>query len=222
MLTKATYSPRISVLACALSAAIAACSGAEAHPAVKVDKVVVTAFPFSDQDELQSVQPAVVVGKEALVRDRAASLGDTLSTQAGVQSSAFGPGASRPIIRGLDGPRIKTAENGVGTLDVATISPDHAVSSEVLGARQIEILRGPATLLYGSGAIGGLVNIVTDRIPQAHSDGSRLLLDSRFSSAERTRDFGGQLRTSAGSLAFTGEYSNRKTSDYETDRKSVV
>ena len=183
---------------------------------LKVDKVVVTASPFTDQDELQSVQPAVVVSKEALVKDRAASLGDTLSTQAGVQSSSFGPGASRPIIRGLDGPRIKTAENGVGTLDVGTISPDHAVSSEVLGARQIEILRGPATLLYGSGAIGGLVNVVTDRIPQGHSDGSKLLLDSRFSTAERTRDIGGQLRTSAGPFAFTGEYSDRKTSDYET------
>ena len=187
-----------------------------AEAAVKVDKVVVTASPFTDQDELQSVQPAVVVGRAALVKDRATSLGDTLSTQAGVQSSSFGPGASRPIIRGLDGPRIKTAENGVGTLDVATISPDHAVSSEVLGARQIEILRGPATLLYGSGAIGGLVNVVTDRIPQAHSDGVRLLLDGRLSTAEKTRDIGGQLRASAGPFAFTGEASDRRTDDYDT------
>ena len=183
---------------------------------VKVDKVIVTASPFSDQDELNSVQPAVVVGKDALIKDRAASLGDTLSTQAGIQSSSFGPGSSRPIIRGLDGPRIKTAENGVGTLDVATISPDHAVSSEVLGARQIEILRGPATLLYGSGAIGGLVNVVTDRIPQAHSDGVRLFLDGRLSTAERTRDIGGQLRASAGPFAFTGEAADRRSDDYET------
>ena len=190
-------------------------SAAEPAP-VKVDKVLVTASPFAGQDELQAVQPGTVVGREALTRDRAASLGDTLATQAGVQSSSFGPGASRPIIRGLDGPRIKTAENGVGTMDVATISPDHAVTSEVLGARQIEILRGPATLLYGSGAIGGLVNVVTDRIPQAHSDGLRVLGDARFSTAERTRDFGGQLRTSAGPFAFTGEASDRRTDDYET------
>ncbi len=216
MFRKSTSRPRISVLAGSVTAAIALSSIAEAQTPLKVDKVIITASPFSDQDELQSVQPAVVVGKEALVKDRAASLGDTLSTQAGVQSSSFGPGASRPIIRGLDGPRIKTAENGVGTLDVATISPDHAVSSEVLGARQIEILRGPATLLYGSGAIGGLVNIVTDRIPQAHSDGMRLLLDGRFLIAEKTRDIGGQLRTSAGALAFTGEASDRRTDDYET------
>ena len=183
-----------------------------------VDKVIVTASPFADQDELQAVQPGVVIGKDALLRDRAASLGDTLTTQAGVQSSSFGPGASRPVIRGLDGPRVKTAENGVGTMDVGTLSPDHAVTAETLGARQIEILRGPATLLYGSGAIGGLVNVVTDRIPQMHSDGLRLLTDARLSSAERTRDFGAQLRDRIGPIAFTGEFSDRRTSDYETPR----
>ncbi|MBC7708924.1 MAG: TonB-dependent receptor [Rhizobacter sp.] len=188
----------------------------------QVDKVIVTASPFADQDELQAVQPGVVVGKEALLRDRAASLGDTLTMQAGVQSSSFGPGASRPIIRGLDGPRVKTAENGVGTMDVGTISPDHAVTAETLGARQIEILRGPATLLYGSGAIGGLVNVVTDRIPQSHSDGLRLLSDARVSSAERTRDLGAQLRDSVGSIAFTGEYSDRRTSDYQTARYGTL
>ena len=188
----------------------------------QVDKVIVTASPFADQDELQAVQPGVVVGKEALLRDRAASLGDTLTMQAGVQSSSFGPGASRPIIRGLDGPRVKTAENGVGTMDVGTISPDHAVTAETLGARQIEILRGPATLLYGSGAIGGLVNVVTDRIPQSHSDGLRLLSDARVSSAERTRDLGAQLRDSVGPIALTGEFSDRRTSDYETARNGTL
>ena len=207
---------RFRAFAYAVSLAIGASAVAQVQTPSKVDKVIVTASPFSNQDELQSVQPAVVVGKEALLKDRAASMGDTLSTQAGIQSSSFGPGASRPIIRGLDGPRVKTAENGVGTLDVATISPDHAVSSEVLGARQIEILRGPATLLYGSGAIGGLVNVVTDRIPQAHSDGTRFLFDGRLSTAERRRDVGGQLRSNAGPFALTAEASDRRTDDYDT------
>lgn len=200
----------------------AAAADAAGASSVKVDKVVIMASPFADQDELQAVQPGTVVGRDALNRERAASLGDTLSTQAGVQSSSFGPGASRPVIRGLDGPRIKTAENGVGTMDVGTISPDHAVTSEVLGARQVEILRGPATLLYGSGAIGGLVNVVTDRIPQAHSDGMRLLADTRFSTAERTRDFGGQWRASAGPLAFTGEFSDRHTNDFAAPAGKVA
>ena len=205
----------LSLLVTALAALSTSAAQAQTAPS-RVDKVIVTASPFAEQDELQAVQPSVVVGKEALLRDRAASLGDTLTTQAGIQSSSFGPGASRPVIRGLDGPRIKTAENGVGTMDVGSISPDHAVTAELLGARQIEVLRGPATLLYGSGAIGGLVNVVTDRIPQSHTDGLRLLTDARLSSAERTRDLGAQLRTSAGPVAFTGEFSDRRTGDYET------
>ncbi len=211
----------LSLLATALAALNATAIHAQTAP-LKVDKVIVTASPFADQDELQAVQPSMVITRDALTRDRAASLGDTLTTQAGVQSSSFGPGASRPVIRGLDGPRVKTAENGVGTMDVGTISPDHAVSAEVLGARQIEILRGPATLLYGSGAIGGLVNVVTDRIPQAHTDGLRVLTDARFSSAERTRDFGAQLRTSEGPIAFTGEFSRRTTKDFETAKNGEL
>ena len=162
--------------------------------------------------------PTVVVSRGSLARERAASLGDTLAGQAGIHSSSFGPGASRPIIRGLDGPRIKTTENGLSSADVSTISPDHAVSSETLGARQIEILRGPATLLHGSGAIGGLVNVVTDRIPQSHTSGTQLLVDTRFSTAEKTRDIGAQLRTNAGSLALTGEFSDRATGEIETAR----
>lgn len=226
MSTQPFPSPPIAAAPCVAALAALATSISQAQSATPpvtapapaapsmVQRVVLQASPFADQDELQATQPGVVVNRETLTRDRAASLGDTLSTQPGVQSSSFGPGASRPIIRGLDGPRIKTAENGVGTLDVASISPDHAVTAEVLGARQIEVLRGPATLLYGSGAIGGLVNVVTDRIPQAHSDGTRLLADLRGATAERTRDIGAQLRTSSGPLAVTGEFSDRRSDDY--------
>jgi iron complex outermembrane receptor protein len=93
------------------------------------------------------------------------SLGDTLSGELGVSASAFGAGASRPIIRGMEGPRVMILQNGMGVSDVSTVSNDHAVATEAATARQIEILRGPAALLYGSGAIGGLVNVVNDRIP---------------------------------------------------------
>jgi iron complex outermembrane recepter protein len=222
---RSSFSFNASLLSTAIAAAMAAVAAtpsARAQAAAastsvdKVDKVIVTASPYANQDELLAVQPVVVIGKDALIRDRAASLGDTLATQAGIQSSSFGPGASRPIIRGLDGPRIKTAENGVGTMDVGTISPDHAVATEVLGARQVEILRGPATLLFGAGAIGGLVNVVTDRILQSHTDGFRVLTDARVSTSEHTRDMGVQLRTSAGPIALTGEWSDRRTGDLET------
>lgn len=148
----------------------AAAAQTPAPSTAPVERVTVTANPFG-LDELEMAQPATVLSGEDLRRRRAASIGDTLSREVGVHSSMFGPAAGRPIIRGLDGARIRVQENGIGTLDLSTISPDHAVSGESLTAERIEILRGPATLLYGSGAIGGLVNVVTPRIPQRRADG---------------------------------------------------
>jgi iron complex outermembrane receptor protein len=101
------------------------------------------------------------------LRDRQAStLGETLKHEVGVHSSYYGPVASSPIIRGLEGTRVLITQNGLDAGDASRVGPDHAVATEASTARQIEILRGPATLFYGSGAIGGVVNIVDDRIPQ--------------------------------------------------------
>ena len=123
-------------------------------------QVIVTASPFRNSENDQILTPAKVLAGDEL-RDKAgSSLGETLSQELGVSASAFGAGASRPIIRGLEGSRVKMLENGMSVSDVSGLSNDHAVSAEGAVARQIEILRGPAALLYGSGAIGGLVNIV--------------------------------------------------------------
>ncbi len=94
------------------------------------------------------------------------SLGETLAHTPGVNSTYYGPGASRPIIRGLGGDRVRMLEDSVGSLDLSNISPDHNVSIEPLLVDRIEILRGPATLLYGSSAVGGVVNVIDNRIPQ--------------------------------------------------------
>jgi iron complex outermembrane receptor protein len=132
----------------------------------KLPAVIITADPFGDHTELDMEQPASVLKGDRLRHKREASLGDTLTGELGVASSSFGPGAGRPIIRGLDGPRIQILENGMDTLDVSSVSPDHAVTVETLNASQIEILRGPATLLYGGGSIGGIVNVVNNKIPR--------------------------------------------------------
>jgi iron complex outermembrane receptor protein len=94
------------------------------------------------------------------------SLGDTLAKQAGVSSSFFGPGAGRPIIRGLGGDRVRILKDGLGSGDASETSPDHAVSIDPLVAERIEVARGPATLLYGSSAIGGAVNVLSNSIPE--------------------------------------------------------
>ena len=132
----------------------------------KLPAVTITSDPFGNRTELDMVQPTTVLKGDKLRHKREPSLGDTLTGELGVASSSFGPGAGRPIIRGLDGPRIQILENGMDILDVSTTSPDHAVSVESLNASQIEILRGPATLLYGGGSIGGIVNVVNNKIPR--------------------------------------------------------
>ncbi len=99
------------------------------------------------------------------------NIGETVSHELGVSSSDFGAGVGRPVIRGLGGGRVKVLESGISTMDTSTVSNDHATTSEPVFAEQIEILRGPATLLYGSGASGGLVNVVTNRIPVRMPEG---------------------------------------------------
>ncbi|ACE84696.1 TonB-dependent receptor [Cellvibrio japonicus] len=115
---------------------------------------------------MESAQPVNVLTGDKLRDRQASTLGETLKHEVGVHSSYYGPVASSPIIRGLEGPRVLVAQNGLDAGDASRVGPDHAVATEASTARQIEILRGPATLFYGSGAIGGVVNIVDDRVPQ--------------------------------------------------------
>lgn len=111
--------------------------------------------------------PVTVLEGDELVRRREATLGETLNSEPGITSSHFGAGASRPIIRGMDGPRVKVLSDGAELHDASTISPDHAVVSEPMLATQIEVLRGPSALIYGNGAVGGVVNVLDGKVPTA-------------------------------------------------------
>jgi iron complex outermembrane receptor protein len=131
-----------------------------------IEQIDVTATPFH-ASIMESAQPVTVVAGDELRRKQASTLGETLKNEVGVHSSYFGPVASSPIIRGLNGPRVLITQNGLDVSDASRVGPDHAVATEASTAEQIEILRGPATLFYGSGAIGGVVNIVDDRVPSS-------------------------------------------------------
>lgn len=113
----------------------------------------------------QMSTPVSVLAGDELVRRRTATLGETLAGEPGMAASHFGAGASRPIIRGMDGPRVKLLSDGSEIMDASTISPDHAVALEPMLSRQIEVLRGPSALAYGGGALGGVVNVLDYRIP---------------------------------------------------------
>ncbi|CAA0089993.1 putative TonB-dependent receptor [Zhongshania aliphaticivorans] len=131
-----------------------------------IEQIDVTATPFH-ASIMESAQPVTVVAGDELRRKQAATLGETLKNEVGVHSSYFGPVSSSPIIRGLNGPRVLITQNGLDVSDASRVGPDHVVATEASTAEQIEILRGPATLFYGSGAIGGVVNIVDDRVPSS-------------------------------------------------------
>ncbi|MEJ2481639.1 MAG: TonB-dependent receptor plug domain-containing protein, partial [Gemmatimonadota bacterium] len=137
----------------------------ELEPAFHAEPIIASVGPEArTQSELY--QPTDVVAGRELRELGLNSLGETLAERPGMNSTYFGPGSSRPVIRGLQGDRVRTLQSGVGTGDVSATGPDHAVASEPLLAGQIEILRGPSTLLYGSSAIGGVVNTIDPRIPR--------------------------------------------------------
>ncbi|HXO99067.1 MAG TPA: TonB-dependent receptor [Luteibacter sp.] len=135
----------------------------------KLDAIVVNAVPLGQSAD-QIVAPVAVLAGSALDDAKGVSLGETVSSIPGVQTSALGTAVGRPVIRGLDGPRVAVLENGLSSQDVSNVSQDHAVTLEPFLADQIEVLKGPATLLYGSGAIGGVVNVVDGRIPEKAPD----------------------------------------------------
>jgi iron complex outermembrane recepter protein len=179
-----------------------------------LDKVVVTASPVARSAD-QLTTPATVITKSELEQIQGTSLGDTLGGQPGVANSAFGPGAGRPIIRGQDGPRVQMLENGMGVNDVSRLSPDHRVATETMNAQQVEIVRGPATLLYGSGAIGGLVNVVSNRIPLAVPQTLRGEAGMKFSNNMRERGLNASVAGGADNLAWALDAMDMRTRDYK-------
>ncbi|PXW88858.1 iron complex outermembrane receptor protein [Nitrosomonas sp. Nm84] len=179
---------------------------------IELPGVVITA-PITSSAESAGIKADTVVQGDRLRRNRETNLGDTLSHELGVSSTSFGPGAGRPIIRGQDGPRVRVLENGIGTGDISTISPDHAVATETLSASRIEILRGPSTLLYGSGVSGGVVNVVNERIPDRLFKTPQANFEGRFNSALEERNGALTASGSKGRMSWNIEGVKRKTND---------
>lgn len=196
-------------------------AGAVAGPALAqepttVEALVVSGAPFAVSIDSTTTHVDIVDAAE-LARQRPGGLGEVLESLPGVRSTAYGPGATRPVIRGQSGQRVLVLQNGVGLVDASALSPDHAVAADPSQASRIEVIRGPSALAYGGSAIGGVVNVIDDRIAERAPAGGR---SGRASaSAESVNDgAAGSFAVRAGAdgwvVALDGEA--RESGDYTT------
>ncbi|MDZ7670922.1 MAG: TonB-dependent receptor [Gammaproteobacteria bacterium] len=197
-------------LCCASGIAAAQSDDAGSQP---IETITVIAHPLSAEGLALSSE---ILEGEDLAKKLGSSIGETVGYEPGVHSANFGQAASRPVIHGLSGPRVRIMEDRIDSLDVSVTSADHAVTIEPFIADRIEILKGPSTLLYGSGAIGGVVDVHTGRIPHERAD--RPLSGS----GEVRRNDNGERETAAlrldggaGSIAWHADAFSREADNYD-------
>jgi len=160
----------------------------------------------------ETALPVTVLTGDELRRAVSSNLGETLGDKPGISNSSFGPAVGRPVIRGQAGPRTINLSNGIAAADVSSLSPDHAVSVEPMLAESVEVLRGPSTLLYGGGAIGGVINVIDNRIPRAPVDGVRGAVEYRYDDASEMDT--GVVKLEAGTGDFSVHFSG-STRDFD-------
>ncbi len=163
----------------------------------------------------ETALPVTVLTGDELRRLASSSLGETLGDMPGISNASFGPGVGRPVIRGQGGPRTINLNNGIAAGDVSSLSPDHAVSVEPMLAESVEVLRGPATLLYGGGAIGGVINVIDNRIPRAPIDGVQGAVEYRYDDAPGMDTGVGKIEAGNGSFAIHLSGTTRDFDDVE-------
>ena len=191
-------------------------SNAIAEETTRIDlpAVPVTGNPLGAGSDELVVPVSVLNGRELNMR-REGTLGETLNSLPGVSATRFGPNASRPVIRGLDAERVRIMQNGVGVLDASSLSFDHAVGVDPLIIEQIDVVRGPAALLYGGSAMGGVVNAIDHRIPKEKLDGITGRAETRFGGPDSTRNGAAVVDAGNNLFAIHGDVYTRKTGDLD-------
>jgi iron complex outermembrane receptor protein len=203
------------LMALAVLSHVSSIHAQQADHAAELEEVVVTASPIGDPDRLATI--AGSVNREQLLRAGGNTIADALAQLPGVASSGFAAGAGRPVIRGMDANRVRTLEDGIGSFDVSDVGPDHGVPLDPLVAERVEVVRGAATLRYGSQAIGGVVNAISNRVPVQLADATRAgEMAGSFGSVADSRDFSGQFNARTGEWAMHADGFSRHSGDYDT------
>ena len=185
---------------------------------VEMGKLVVTSDPFGDRVSDDLINSVTVVTDEELARRQSTTLGETLDGIPGVSNSDFGPGVGRPVVRGLTGSRVQVLNNGLRVVDVAGEGADHNVAIDTSNAKQIEVLRGPATLLYGGNASGGVINVISEHFNPNFSD--QINVNGQFAYSgngnQRLGDIGLSLPLSDNFVIRT-DYAGQRSDDFDID-----
>ena len=209
------FTHRALAVACAqavVAVAASAQNNAPAEPS-RIEHVLVT-MPLH-KEVAETALPFTVLTGDDLRRNAAATLGDTLRDVPGVANASFGPGVGQPVIRGQTGPRVRVLQNGTTSADASKASQDHANAVEALLATSIEVLRGPSTLLYGGGAIGGVVNVLDNRIPTTLPEEPAGSVGYRHDTASNMDVVAGKFDANAGKFAFHFDGMMREFDDLE-------
>ena len=196
----------------------------ELAPSPIHEQVTVTASAGGAETTFEAFNAVTTLDSHDLVQGAHGTLGEALQNEPGIANRSFGPGSSRPIIRGFDGDRVLILDDGVRTGDLSSQSGDHGVTLDPAGAERIEIVRGPATLLYGSNAVGGLVNVISPHESQRESlvDGTRAQIATDAGSANTQAGVSANLQHAQGSLRVWAGGSTRRSGDYETPEGTVA
>ena len=195
------------------ASALAVCAQEKPGTSEKLKALVVKGTTIGG--EVTAVSPALTLSGKVLADLSQSTLGDVLADIPGVASSYFGPNSGRPIIRGLEGDRLKITQNGTSSLDASSASPDHAVSVDPLTIREVQVLRGPAALLYSSSIMGGVINLLDNRIPVERLPRSATLF-GRMGSADGLRALSVLTEGSLGDFAYHLDGFNKTTQDLST------
>ena len=181
----------------------------------------VTSVSADSRSQFEAFQPTAVLAGQELTKELGMSLGATLENQPGVASRSFGPAPARPVIRGLDGDRVLILQDGQRLGDISSQSGDHGVTINPAAAQRIEVVRGPATLLYGANAIGGLVNVITDEIPSTPMMGASGNFTFDAGSAATEAAGAGDVHVGNGTFALHVGGGGRHSGDVDTPDGTV-
>jgi iron complex outermembrane receptor protein len=189
-------------------------TGPAEAPIYELSEFTVVAERYSEIGDF-SILYVDILDAADMERMAQATLGETLAWEPGISASYFGPGASRPVIRGLGDYRVRMLLDDIGTLDVSDNSPDHGVPLEPLLVRKVEVFRGPSALLFGNAAVGGAINSQTRYLPEALPVATvEATGETRFSSVDQGWASSGYITVGAGDFALRATASDRQSEDY--------